>query len=63
MESRALGEGKHFVAEEAWVFVILGSRFTCLFYIQRYFQKEGQIGGMYEVRKPQEIKFRHTVTG
>jgi hypothetical protein len=50
------------VVEEARVFVILGSSFNFLFIFHVTFAKNWQIGDMYEVRRPQEIRFRHTVT-
>ena len=43
---------KHFVAEEAGGFVFIGSSF----FKPCNFHKERHIGGMCEVRKPQDIK-------
>lgn len=51
-----------FCVEEARVFVILGSSFNFLFIFHVTSARNGQTDGMNEVREPQEIKFRHTVT-
>jgi hypothetical protein len=50
------------VVEEVRVFVILGSSFNFLFIFHGTSARNGQTGGLYQVRKPQEIKFCHTVT-